>query len=87
MRGVIRLGDPTSHGGAVISASSNAKVMGRAVACVGDLCVCPKRGHRNCTIAEGDPDVLLDGIPVAFEGHMTSCGAVLISSISSSGRG
>jgi uncharacterized Zn-binding protein involved in type VI secretion len=37
-------------------------------------------------IAEGDPDVLIDGIPVAFEGHKTTCGAVLISTMPNSGR-
>jgi uncharacterized Zn-binding protein involved in type VI secretion len=87
MRGVIRIGDPTSHGGAVVAASSRSKVMGKNVARMGDVCSCPRRGHDGCTIAEGDPNVLLDGIPVAFEGHKTSCGAQLISTVPSSGRG
>ena len=38
-------------------------------------------------IAEGDPQVLIDGVPVAFEGHKTSCGASLISTVGNSGRG
>jgi uncharacterized Zn-binding protein involved in type VI secretion len=38
-------------------------------------------------IAEGDPKVLIDGIPVAFEGHKTSCGATLISTAPASVRG
>lgn len=86
MRGVIRLSDPTSHGGKVVSASPNTTVMGIAVARKGDLCVCPLPGHQACVIAEGDPEVLIDGIPVAFNGHRTSCGAQLISTISASGR-
>jgi len=86
MRGVIRLNDPTSHGGKVISASPKSVVMGQAIARKGDSCSCPKRGHRGCTIAEGDPDVLIDGVPVAFEGHKTSCGAVLMSTMPRSGR-
>jgi len=86
MRGVIRLGDPTSHGGKVVSASPKSTVMGLAVARQGDACTCPKRGHHNCAIAEGDPDVLIDGVPVAFEGHKTTCGADLISTIPTSGR-
>lgn len=86
MRGVIRLNDPTSHGGKVISASPKSVVMGRTVARKGDACSCPKRGHRNCIIAEGDPGVLIDGVPVAFEGHKTSCGAVLMSTMPTSGR-
>lgn len=86
MKGVIRLGDPTSHGGSVVQASSSHRVMERGVARVGDRCISPMRGHENCVIAEGDPQVLSDGIPVAFDGHKTSCGATLISTLGSSGR-
>ncbi|PLX67463.1 MAG: hypothetical protein C0607_21615 [Azoarcus sp.] len=87
MRGVIRLGDPTSHGGRVVSTGSRSVVMGRTVAVLGDRCVCPRKGHGSCVIAEGDPDVRLDGKPVAFDGHRTSCGAQLISTVPASGRG
>ena len=87
MRGVIRLNDPTSHGGQVQSAAPNSKVMGVAVARQGDRCTCPLPGHGMCVITEGDPQVLIGGVPVAFEGHKTSCGAVLISTVPTSGRG
>ncbi|WUR15198.1 PAAR domain-containing protein [[Empedobacter] haloabium] len=87
MRGVIRLNDPTSHGGKVISAAPNSTVMGVAVARKGDQCVCPLPGHTVCIIAEGDPKVLVDGVPVAFDGHKTSCGATLITTVPGSGRG
>lgn len=87
MRGVIRLNDPTSHGGKVVAAAPNSAVMGVAVARKGDRCTCPLRGHDNCVIAEGDPKVLIDGIPVAFDGHKTSCGATLITTMPISGRG
>lgn len=87
MRGVIRLNDPTSHGGKVVSAAPVSKVMGVAVARKGDRCTCPLPGHGVCVIQEGDSAVLIDGVPVAFEGHKTSCGAVLISTVSTSGRG
>jgi uncharacterized Zn-binding protein involved in type VI secretion len=80
MKGVIRLGDATSHGGKVIAASGTAIVNGTAVARQGDACICPIAGHMPCIIIEGDPMVLVGGIPVAFEGHRTSCGASLISS-------
>ena len=85
MKGVIRLNDPTSHGGKVVAASPKSVVMGLPVARKGDACTCPKRGHSGCTIAEGDENVLIDGIPVAFEGHKTTCGAVLMSTIPTSG--
>lgn len=86
MRGVIRIGDSTSHGGKVQTGQDKSIVMGRAVACVGDACTCPRSGHDHCVIIEGDPNVLINGRAVAFDCHKTSCCATLISSISSSGR-
>ena len=52
MQGVIRLNDPTTHGGKVMAAAPNSAVMGVAVARKGDLCVCPMRGHEVCFIAD-----------------------------------
>ena len=87
MRLVIRLNDPTTHGGKVIAAASTTTtVMGIAVARKGDRCCCPIQGHQTCVIAEGDPKVTIDGIPVAFDGHATSCGTRLISTAAKSGR-
>lgn len=86
MKNVIRLGDATSHGGKVIEASPTAFIHGIAVARKGDACVCPIKGHAICVIAEGDPCVLVGGIPVAFNGHKTSCGATLIASVNTSGK-
>lgn len=86
MKGVIRLGDATSHGGKVVAATGSSIVYGIAVARQGDACICPIPGHTGCVIAEGDPMVTLGGIPVAFDGHKTSCGATLISSVLTSGR-
>ncbi|WP_175921103.1 PAAR domain-containing protein [Burkholderia pyrrocinia] len=86
MRGIIRVGDATSHGGQVVTGSAVSEVMGRPVARLGDTCVCPISGHQACFIAEGDSQVIIDGRPAAFDGHKTSCGATLISSLASSGR-
>jgi uncharacterized Zn-binding protein involved in type VI secretion len=87
MKGVIRLNDPTSHGGQVITAAPKTTVMGVAVARKGDRCLCPLPGHTVCIIAEGDPKVTIDGVPVAFEGHKTTCGATLLTTVPKSGRG
>jgi uncharacterized Zn-binding protein involved in type VI secretion len=87
MKGVIRLYDPTSHGGRVVSAAPHTKVMGVAVARVGDRCACPLPGHTVCIITEGDPKVTIDGVPVAFDGHKTSCGATLLTTMPTSGKG
>jgi uncharacterized Zn-binding protein involved in type VI secretion len=82
MPNVIRLGDPTSHGGKVATVSAtHFTVDGIAVACVGDKCSCPIKGHDNCKIAEGDPNHLIDGVAVAYDGHKTTCGAALIATI------
>ncbi len=87
MRKVIRLGDPTTHGGSVISvAATHFTVDGIAVARIGDICTCPRKGHTNCTIIEGNPLHTIDGVPVAYEGHKTSCGAELIASAGHFGR-
>ncbi|WP_445000114.1 PAAR domain-containing protein [Halomonas mongoliensis] len=77
--GVILLGDATTHGGRVISGQARYQVNGKPVAVVGDKVSCPKKGHGVCSIVEGHPTITLDGIPVAFHGCHTSCGAKLIS--------
>lgn len=87
MKRVIRLGDPTSHGGNVVSAASNVSIMGIQVARLGDSCTCPIPGHGGCTIVEGDPTHTIDGIPVAYEGHHTSCGATLIATVPNFSKG
>lgn len=80
MRKVICVGDATSHGGKVISSSApHFTVEGKAVACIGDKCTCPIQGHGGvCTIIEGESKHTVDGRPVAYEGHKTSCGASLM---------
>jgi uncharacterized Zn-binding protein involved in type VI secretion len=78
MANVIRLNDPTSHGGKVDSVTAtHFTVGGIAVARLGDKCSCPL--HGPATIVEGDQHHTINGIPVAYEGHQTSCGAELIS--------
>lgn len=85
MRKVIRLNDPTSHGGKVSSvAATHFTVGGIAVACVGDKTTCPLHGPG--TIIEGDQHHTIDGIGVAYEGHKASCGATLQSTAPNFGR-
>lgn len=85
MRKVIRLHDPTSHGGKVASvAASQFTVGGIPVARVGDKITCPL--HGDGTITEGDPHHTIDGIGVAYEGHKASCGATLQSTVPNFGR-
>lgn len=85
MKRVIRLDDPTDHGGKVTSVSAyQTNIMGKPVARVGDLCACPIHGVH--PIVEGDSQWTIDGIPVVLEGHKTACGATLISTLSEFSR-
>lgn len=82
MRNVIRVGDPTSHGGRVIDTSAkHVRVSGRPVALVGDRCICPMTGHQNCVIVSGNCNHTVNGKAVAYDGDKTSCGATLISTV------
>jgi uncharacterized Zn-binding protein involved in type VI secretion len=83
MPNVIRVGDPTSHGGKVIASGvPNFRVGGKPVCVVGDQCECPVKGHQNCSIASGNQRHIVNGKAVAYEGDTTSCGAKLISTVS-----
>ena len=82
MANVIRVGDPTSHGGKVIETSAPQFVVsGKPVVLVGDKCMCPMTGHQNCTIISGNAKHQINGKAVAYDGDKTSCGATLISTI------
>ena len=86
MKHVIRLGDPTTHGGTVVSASSTTIINGIRVARLGDQVTCPIPGHGTVVIVEGDGNWQTDNRPVALEGHKTSCGVSLISTLPTLGR-
>lgn len=81
MKGIIRLGDKTDHGGTVISASETFICFGKGVARVGDMVTCPITGHGVTPIVEGHPTFTDKGKPVAFDGHRAACGCKLISSL------
>lgn len=78
---VIRLGDTTDHGGKVITAEQKWTLCGRPIARIGDHVICPLCDNKIYEIVEGDEKIALFGQPAAFEGHRTSCGARLISSL------
>jgi len=79
-RGIIRLGDKTSHGGEVISAASDFTVLGKAVAVEGDMTYCPQcKGSFAIRPAGGTRTH--HGKQVAFNDDVTECGAKLISTI------
>ncbi|AXY34730.1 PAAR domain-containing protein [Yersinia pseudotuberculosis] len=81
MKGIIRIGDKTTHGGQVLGGSSNMKFGGIGVARVGDKVSCPMEKHGPTTIVEGHPTFKDNGVAVAFHGHRCACGCTLITSL------
>ena len=79
-RGVIRLGDKTSHGGEVVSAAADFKVLGKAVACEGDMATCPKC-HGKHPVQPVNSPRKHHGKSVAYHGDPIACGATLIASL------
>jgi uncharacterized Zn-binding protein involved in type VI secretion len=85
-RKLIVVGDTTTHGGMVVQGSPNHAIDGRALARLGDAVECPQKypggkPHGINKIIEGDAGFLVDGIPVACDGHKTACGCALIGSV------
>lgn len=79
-KGVIRLGDATSHGGKVTSACSDFEALGKPIALNGDMTSCPQcKGSFPIQVASSDRKH--HGKAVAYDGDKTACGATLISSI------
>lgn len=85
MKGIIRINDKTTGGGAVLSGSPAMVFSGLDVARQGDPVSCPLPGHGRTVIAEGHPAFRDNGIPVAFHGHRCACGCTLISSLPEAG--
>lgn len=84
---IVRLGDPTSHGGKVITASMTHLINGLGIARVGDSVVCPIAGHGINPIVEGMPTYLIGGRMVALHGHHSACGCTLIASLTTASYG
>ncbi|PPC62792.1 PAAR domain-containing protein [Pantoea sp. ICBG 1758] len=71
------LGDATTHGGSVISASSMMYINGVRVALVGDTVSCPLHGTNR--IQQGSPKIFDNGIQVVVHGCVCECGCTVIS--------
>lgn len=83
-KGVVLLGDNTSHGGKVITASSKITVNGKTVALIGDLVSCPLKGHGTNPIVEGASQRSCAGRAVVVDGCQSQCGCKVISSAANS---
>ncbi|MDZ5814946.1 MULTISPECIES: PAAR domain-containing protein [Stenotrophomonas maltophilia group] len=79
-RNWIVMGDPTSSGGRVITASNRTDIEGMGVARVGDKATCPHMHKGVFAIVEGDSTIIIDGQPVALDGCALACGCRVMSS-------
>jgi uncharacterized Zn-binding protein involved in type VI secretion len=68
------LGDDTTTGGKVISASNSGFSQGQSIACLGDYASCPKCTKGYGSIIEGTYDCIVDGKPAAYDGCIVACG-------------
>lgn len=73
-----RLGDPSSHGGTIISASGDVRVNGIGVARTGDMHSCPQKGHGVTALSSGS-HIKGNGRPVIRVGDSAGCGATITS--------
>lgn len=70
------LGDPTSHGGLVKTASTTFVMDGRRVALVGDIVSCPIHGDN--PIVESGEGYSENGRKLAVHGCRSQCGSVIL---------
>jgi uncharacterized Zn-binding protein involved in type VI secretion len=74
---VIRLGDTSDHGGAMVTSASKTYYNDRLACRIGDILDCPIHGPN--PVAEGSAKQVVEGSPLARQGDHTECGAALIS--------
>ncbi len=81
---VIVLGDTTTHGGKVMTASSTFTYMNIPVARIGDMVECPQCKGKY-PIIEGAPSAFDHENKIARHGDRVACGALLISRYNTTG--
>ena len=72
---VARLGDPGSHGGAIITSAAKTSAESKRIARIGDIYDCPRHGPN--PIVSGAGTRTVEGAKVALDGSLTECGAVI----------
>lgn len=74
---IIRLGDTSTHGGAMVTSAKKSLAEGPLICRIGDILACPLHGPN--PIIEGSPDYPTEDQRTARQGDHTACGAALIS--------
>jgi len=72
-----RLGDTSTHGGAIVTSAARSKCEGPLIARKGDILACPIHGPN--PIVTHSRKQLVEGPFLARQGDLTACGAALIS--------
>lgn len=78
MRNPVCLGDATSHGGVVITATSSLDLEGRPAALLHDRVSCPVHGENR--IIEAGDDLFDGDRPIVVDRCKTECGSYVIAS-------
>ena len=77
---VVRVGDPGSHGGVMITGASTVKVDGKAPCRIGDIYDCPIPAHGPNPLVGGSSVTKIEGAFVSrINEDRTSCGDVITS--------
>ncbi|URQ60453.1 PAAR domain-containing protein [Pantoea alhagi] len=79
MQNAGRIGDATSHGGALCSGSGSVYINGLPAAIAGASVAPCALGHGAAPVASGSGTVFINGLPAARLGDVTGCGAVVVS--------
>ena len=74
---IARLGDPNSHGGRILTGSTDKLSDGLPTARLSDKVSCPIHG-TNSIVSNCSTTVITDGLPTAFVGSICGCGATII---------
>ena len=74
---IARLGDTSSHGGAIITSSQNVNANGQGVARQADTLLCPFHGPQSLVGCSGT--VKANGRGVVRVGDAAACGATIVS--------
>jgi uncharacterized Zn-binding protein involved in type VI secretion len=74
---VARLGDTSSHGGHLITASADLTADGIAVARLGDLHTCPITGHGTTAMVTASVTFFDDAKGIVRVGDLAGCGAAI----------
>lgn len=73
-----RIGDPSSHGGIIISGSDDVRADGISKARLGDMHSCPLLGHGVTPLVTASNDVYTDARGQVRVGDSAGCGAVIV---------